>query len=153
MPKISISIFLWFRLIYGLKKRGKGTKESGAFLLVKPNTNAVCKIVYYDQFDITVSDSGIIQFKGANIFYEFLAKEKLEVIADIHTHPGKNTNQSYSDKTNPMVRLKGHIAIIAPNFAKNINITPYKCSVYEYLGNFNWRKFNKSNNPIHFKLN
>lgn len=153
MYKFSISIIQWLSLIYGLRKRGKGIKESGAFLLVRPNTNKVCKIVFYDQFDKTVSDSGIIQFKGAINFFEFLARENLEVIADIHTHPSRNTNQSDSDQTHPMIRLKGHIAIIAPNFANNYLLIPSECSIYEYLGNFKWQKFDNLNNPIHIKFN
>jgi proteasome lid subunit RPN8/RPN11 len=152
MRKILIPISLWFKLMKGLKKRGRGIKESGGFLLGKPGNEVASKIVFYDQFDETVSDSGIIQFKGAKTFYEYLAKEGLEVLADIHTHPTHNTSQSDSDKKHPMIRIKGHIAIIGPNYAKGIVILPIHCSVYEYLGGYNWEKFSKSNFPIHLTL-
>jgi hypothetical protein len=52
----------------------------------------------------------------------------------------------------PIVRIKGHIAIIAPNFAKNIFILPKHCSVYKFLGNFKWEKFSRKNNPIKITL-
>ncbi len=152
MDKFSISVFLWFKLIVGLRKRGEGTSESGGFLLGKPGKRKVVKIVFYDQFDETVSDSGIIQFKGAAAFFEYLANEKLDVLADIHSHPTTNTQQSDSDKRHPMIRLKGHIAIIAPNYAKDLFIFPKNCSVYKYLGNFDWEKFEVSKVPIHLKL-
>ena len=152
MKEIEISIILWIKLIQGLKRRGKGKKESGAFLLSKPLHKKVFKIVFYDQFDKNVSDSGIIKFKGASLFYEFLALNKLEIIADIHTHPSNDTNQSSSDKNNPMVRIPGHTALIAPNYAKDLFIRPSNCSVYEYQGNFKWKKYNKNNSPITIKL-
>ena len=152
MHTISISIGLWFQLINGLRRRCKGERESGGFLLAKSGKSKVTKIVFYDQFDKTVSDSGIIQFKGASIFFEYLAKEKFEVLADIHTHPTNDTRQSNSDMKHPMIRIKGHIAIIAPNYVKNLFILPKQCSMYEYIGNFNWKKFDDSRTPINLKL-
>lgn len=152
MQAISISIRLWFKLTRGLRRRGGGYRESGGFLLCNPGKSKVVKIVFYDQFDKSVSESGIIQFKGAATFFEYLSKENLEVLADIHTHPTQNTRQSDSDMKHPMVRIKGHIAIITPNFAKDLFILPKQCSVYEYLGNFNWKKFEISKFPIHLKL-
>lgn len=152
MPIFSISIRLWIKLIKGLRKRGEGRRESGGFLLVKSGNSKVVKVVFYDQFDKTVSKSGIIEFKGAVPFFEFLAKEQLEVLADIHTHPTRNTKQSDSDQKHPMIRIKGHIAIIAPNYANNLFIFPKDCSIYEYMGNFDWIKFETSKLPIHLKL-
>lgn len=152
MQAISISIGLWFTLISGLKRRCNGDRESGGFLLGKTGKRRVSKIVFYDQFDKTVSESGIIQFKGASLLFEYLAQEKLEVLADIHTHPTYDTRQSNSDKKHPMVRIKGHIAIIAPNYAQNLFIMPKQCSIYEYLGNFDWKKLNNSKSTIHLKL-
>lgn len=151
MEKISIPVGLWFKLIFGLRKRSKGYRESGGFLLSKPNKKNVVKIVFYDQFDKTVSDSGIIQFKGSCNLFEYLKNEKLDILADIHTHPTNNTNQSFSDKRHPMIRIKGHIAIIAPNYATEFLLMPNQCSVYEYQGSFNWRKHDNSTNPLKLK--
>ena len=152
MRKVNMSIHLWLRLIYGLRKRGKGIMESGGFLLLKPNSTKVSRIVFYDQFDKSVSDSGIIQFKGGHNFYTYLLNEGLEVYADIHTHPRNNTNQSESDKRHPMIRIKGHIAIIAPVLAKDILTMPWNCSFYEYLGCYRWVKLKQSAIPINIKL-
>jgi proteasome lid subunit RPN8/RPN11 len=152
MKHMSISMILWYKLIKGLRNRGKGIRESGAFLVGKPELNIVTDVVFYDEFDKTVSQSGIIEFKGAKTFYEYLEKEGLDVKADIHTHPTSNTNQSQSDKTHPMIRLKGHIAIIAPNYAKNYFLLPKHCSVYRYLGDYKWMRFERKNFPIHLKL-
>ncbi len=152
MEAIEISLYHWYKLLTGLKLRAKGIQESGAFLLSNRNSKDVKSIAFYDTFDPTVSDSGIIQFEGGVKFYEFLAENNLEVLADIHTHPGKNTQQSVLDKTNPMIRLKGHIAIIAPDYCKSVFIKPRDCSVYKYLGEFKWHKFPKNKIPIHLKI-
>lgn len=152
MDIVSISVFLWLKLIVGLRNRGEGKRESGGFLLGKPGKKRVVKVVFYDQFDDSVSDSGIIQFKGGATFFEFLANQKLEVLADIHSHPTINTQQSDSDKEHPMIRLIGHIAIIAPNYARDLIIFPKDCSAYKYLGKFEWEKFDVSMFPIHLKL-
>jgi proteasome lid subunit RPN8/RPN11 len=152
MKQIGISISLWYKLTKGLRSRGKGIRESGAFLVGKPDLNTVTNIVFYDEFDKNVSESGIIEFKGAKAFYEYLAKEGLEVKADIHSHPTSNTNQSYSDMTHPMIRVKGHIAIIAPNYAKDFFLLPKHCSLYEYQGDYKWMKFERKNLPILLNL-
>ena len=149
MQKHFLSLPLWIKLIHGLRIKGGLNKESGAFLLSNINSNKISKIAFYDEFDETVSDSGIIQFKGANKLFQFLADNKLEVIMDIHTHPTTNTRQSISDRKHPMIRLKGHIALIAPSYAKNRFLKPSDCSAYEYLGEFKWRNIN---NPIKITL-
>lgn len=150
--KIILPRWLWFKLMFGLRTRGQRIRESGAFLLAKRGKYRVSKIAFYDQFDKSVSDSGIIQFKGAVELYEYLAETELRVLADIHTHPTRNTQQSESDKTHPMIKITGHIAIIAPNFAANPFLLPEDCSIYEYLGSFQWKKYEQSNLPFTLKL-
>lgn len=152
MQEVKISYRQWYRLIHGLKKRSKGVQESGAFLLTKPGSGRIDQIVFYDQFDKYVSDTGIIQFKGGYDFYIYLEKNALEVFADIHTHPTTATNQSWSDRNHPMIRTRGHIAIIAPEYANNKFLTPNDCSFYKYKGEYKWDKFTKSSLPLTLKL-
>lgn len=152
MQKLTISCTHWSKLIRGLKKRSKGIRESGAFLLSKPGSGMIDRIVFYDQFDKSVSDTGIIQFKGGYDFYIYLEKNALEVFADLHTHPTEATNQSWSDRNHPMIRTKGHIAIIAPEYANNIFLMPKDCSFYKYKGEYKWDKFPKSSPPLTLKL-
>lgn len=145
---------MWLRLVRGLRKRGDGVRESGAFLLSKIGESRISKIVFYDELDPGVSDSGIIRFDGSGKvkLWNLLKEWKMEVEADIHTHPpGCSTEQSHSDRTHPMVKLKGHIAIIAPDFAQNSWLMPRMCSAYQYLGSFNWKKY-KNGSPIKFTI-
>lgn len=148
MKQFEIPMVKWFYLISGLRKRGQGQRESGAFLLRKKGNIRICKIMFYDQLDPKVSMTGIIRFDGSGYvtLWEHLKNWKMEVAADIHTHPGTNTTQSYADQTHPMIRLKGHVAMIAPNFALDRWLMPGNCSSYVYQGSFNWNKAH--NSPI-----
>ena len=152
---MKISIFKWFALISGLRKRGKGLRESGAFLVAHKGSDKISKIVFYDELDPNVSDTGIIVFNGLGHakLEKILVDNSSEVLADIHTHPiGCSTNQSDSDKRHPMVRLKGHIAFIAPDFAMNRFLMPWKCSAFLYKGAFLWDRLNGKHFPLKLTL-
>ena len=142
MRTLKISYARWFFLISRLRKRGEGVRESGAFLLGKIGKDRVSKVVFYDELDPNVSTSGIIRFNGSGYvkLWPLLKKWGMEVVADIHTHPGNNTSQSHADQTHPMIRLKGHIALIAPSFARYRWLKPETCSGYLYQGSFKWKK-------------
>lgn len=43
---------------------------------------------------------------------------EFSVIAVCHTHPTTNTNPCEIDRQNPMVPVRGHIAIVIPIFAQ-----------------------------------
>jgi proteasome lid subunit RPN8/RPN11 len=42
----------------------------------------------------------------------------MEVLADVHTHPGLDSSQSETDRTHPMISESGHVALIVPSYAK-----------------------------------
>lgn len=153
MKPVKISIWLWYILISGLRTRGQNVRESGAFLIRQIGSPRVCKIIFYDELDPKVSSSGIIKFNGQGYakLWPLLQKWKMEVVADIHTHPSSNTSQSYADQTHPMIRLEGHIALIAPNFAMSRWLSPSMCSAYLYKGSFKWEKLT-NNVPLKITL-
>jgi proteasome lid subunit RPN8/RPN11 len=61
---------------------------------------------------------------------------RLQVVADVHTHPGHYW-QSSIDRANPMIPERGHIAIIVPNYA-NHPYFPGQIGIYEFLGQGKW---------------
>jgi proteasome lid subunit RPN8/RPN11 len=69
--------------------------------------------------------------------WKYCREERLEVIGDIHTHPGLGL-QSLTDKRNPMIGNPGHIAIIVPDFAEG-EVELRELGIYEYLGNHRWK--------------
>ncbi|RYU94652.1 hypothetical protein [Emticicia agri] len=150
-----ISFYKWLYLTIGLRKRGQGIRESGAFLIGKIGSTKISKIIFYDELDPNVFKSGIIEFDGLGHgkLAEMLKDFKGEVLADIHTHPiGFSTKQSDSDKAHPMVRLKGHVAFIAPDYALNKFLMPKGCSAYLYEGSYKWRTLDNRDFPLKIVL-
>jgi hypothetical protein len=62
----------------------------------------------------------------------------LVVVADIHTHPSGWTSQSGIDQAHPMIAIRGHVAFIAPHYARGrVQLTDLGAHLYE--GDGNWR--------------
>ena len=148
--QIKIPFLLWFRLHIQLRKHGKNIRESGAFLLGNGVSGRVLDFVCYHELDPHSSDSGGIHFRSNNYIklWELCRQKKVNVIADVHTHPGNNTNQSEYDRKHPMLLQKNHVAIILPNFAKNKIPQLKGIGIYEYQGDFIWKKYPIGSNKI-----
>ena len=139
---LSCSDKLWRQGIAEVAQRGEGRHESGAFLLGRRHGSRgrVEQFAYYDDFDPSCLDSGIVIFDGAGFgpLWELCRQTGLTVLADLHTHPSLGpARQSTLDKDNPMIAQPGHVALIVPNFAHNFRME--EMGVYEYLGSHKWR--------------
>jgi proteasome lid subunit RPN8/RPN11 len=141
VKQLSISVSLWAKLIDDLKVRGKGKRESGAFLLGPLDSPGVTEYICYDDLDPHSLDTGIIVFHhiGFTPLWAHCLANKLTVYADVHTHPPGSTRQSWSDIDNPMIVEKGHIALIVPNYARNRSQMLQGVGIYEYLGDKKWK--------------
>jgi proteasome lid subunit RPN8/RPN11 len=152
---VRIPLLIWAKVIFQLKRRGKGKRESGAFLLGPEDSTAGVVTVYicYDDLDPDAL-SGAISFHAAGYaaLWQICRKKKLQVLADVHTHPGHNVRQSSIDQRNPMIPMKGHTAIIVPNFARTGWWSFSSVGVYEYLGDFKWRIHDASQKPRRVSL-
>jgi proteasome lid subunit RPN8/RPN11 len=62
----------------------------------------------------------------------------LQVVADVHTHPGPVVAQSSIDAQHPMLSDVGYVAIILPNFGKSPD-DPRRAGVYRYRGSHQWQ--------------
>jgi len=128
---------LW--LLAVLRERGRGTRESGGFLLGRRSggSRIVVSFLPYDDVDPKAL-RGIIVFDGAKMdtVWELCRRRGLEVVADVHTHPG-GFGQSQTDRDNPMIPEVGHVALIVPNFADNTYL-PGGIGIYEYRGRRRW---------------
>lgn len=137
---VSCAAPTWRRLLRGLRARGQGVRESGAFLLGTREHDLVeiVDFILYDDLDPHVLDSGIIRFDGRyfGALWERCRDAGLEVVADVHTHPGA-AYQSPSDQAHPMIACAGHVALIIPNFAMPpVHIR--EVGIYRYLGSKKW---------------
>jgi proteasome lid subunit RPN8/RPN11 len=152
---IRLPMLLWARVVHQLRRRGKGTGESGAFLLgSQGSASRVTGYICYDELDPKALETGAITFHapGYAALWEYCRKKKLEVLADVHTHPGGIVRQSSTDQRHPMIPMLGHTAIILPNFAKTPWWSLEAAGVYEYLGEFRWRTHPASAKPRRIAL-
>ncbi|MGE3467242.1 MAG: hypothetical protein AB7J13_09940 [Pyrinomonadaceae bacterium] len=139
--RLACSSKVWNAGVAELRRRtGGGLHESGAFLLgtIEGGRRRIERFAYYDDLDPHSLDSGIVTFDGAGYgpLWQMCRDEGLTVVADIHVHPGV-ARQSPSDRANPMIAKKGHIALIAPDFAAG-DCMPGDLGAYEYQGDHNW---------------
>jgi proteasome lid subunit RPN8/RPN11 len=140
---IRIPIWLWVKLIVDLRRKGTGGRESGAFLLGREAKVPARVTTYlcYDDIDPRAYQGGAIAFhaRGYAALWKYCKEKRLEVVADVHTHPGPDVGQSLIDQRHPMVPVVGHTAMIVPSFAKTGWWSLRAVGVYEYLGSFKWR--------------
>lgn len=145
-PRLRIHAALWEGLLDGLRERGRGVRESGAFLLgisEGPERTAT-KFVLYDDLDPNCLNEGYVYFDGHYYgrLWDICDREGLSVVADVHCHP-YGPGQSHSDKTHPMVSIPGHIALIVPHYAQE-PISTGDVGVYIYRGRHRWRTYRGS---------
>jgi hypothetical protein len=131
-------------LIGELSRRGRGQRESGAFLLCARDHSAtagwqtITAVAYYDDLD-PGSLNGAISFtaSGYSALSKHCRESALRVVGDIHTHPGRHVAQSHTDASHPMVAIAGHVAVIAPHFATT-TIKPTDLGVHVFGANSEW---------------
>jgi proteasome lid subunit RPN8/RPN11 len=153
---VRIPVLLWAKVIFQLKRRGRGKRESGAFLLGPQDsaTGIATAYICYDDLDRDAYLSGAISFHAAGYaaLWQHCREKNLQVLADVHTHPGSYVNQSSIDQGNPMIPVEGHTAMIVPNFARTGWCSLSAVGVYEYLGDFKWRIHGASQKPRRVSL-
>lgn len=140
-PLLELSSQLWSGLISHLQVQGGGTRESGAFLLGHKNGDAgriASQVLPYEHLQPDALHNDYVALTAASFskLWDICRSNGLTVVADVHTHrfgPG----QSLSDRTNPMVALRGHVALIVPRFAQG-RVRPIDLGLYVYQGNHEW---------------
>jgi proteasome lid subunit RPN8/RPN11 len=95
-------------------------------------------VVPYDTLSPEALQENFVQLDAAAFakLWHRCDETGLEVVADVHTHRFAPT-QSRSDRSNPMVALPGHVAIILPNFARGVT-SARDIGLHQYLGSHRW---------------
>lgn len=149
--RISLPVLLWRRVILDLRLRGGRRGESGAFLLGPDAGDRAVATSYicYDDLDPRAYQRGGIAFhaSGCAALWAHCRKLRVEVLADVHTHPGSATGQSDIDQRNPMIPVVGHTALIVPHFGYSPWWTLKGVGIYEYVGGFAWRPHTLGGKP------
>jgi proteasome lid subunit RPN8/RPN11 len=140
--ELSISWLTWYRVIAGLRRSGRGfRRESGAFLLGRRSGSRarIVSFVFYDDLDPNCLDTGIVRLDGRHFgaLWDECRRRDLVVVADVHTHPGCS-EQSDSDRANPIISTAGHVALIVPRFAAG-PVRRSEIGIFRYEGGKRWR--------------
>lgn len=134
---------IWSSLMDDLRHRGGGRRESGAFLLAETERgdHVVRAWLPYDVLAPESLAYAYIRLEpdAFSRLWAWCAQNRVEVVADIHTHPS-GPRQSPSDRAHPMVALRGHVALILPQFARR-GVQPFDCSFNVYLGDQRWLSY------------
>lgn len=107
----------------------------------KNGIDTVRKFVCYDDLDPMCLAGGYIDFHAVG-FARLWAECRLlnlDVLGDIHTHPGPDSSQSETDRTHPMINEKSYVGVIVPRYAQGWPFRLNVLSIYEYQGNYEWR--------------
>lgn len=141
MGRLLIKRSLLGTLLGELHLRTQGVHESGAFMLgaMGADGRQVEEILYYDDLDPQAYRTGVVILHADSFgrLWETCRAKGLQVVADVHVHQ-YGAGQSIADRTNPMIALSGHLAMILPNFAVS-PIAAEQVGFYEYLGSHRWR--------------
>lgn len=139
-PLLEFRHGLWDELIAHLRRQGGGVRESGAFLLGHKveAMRTVTAFLAYEQLQADALQGDYVSLNAASFakLWELCGKKGLNVVADVHTHRF-GAGQSRSDRENPMIALRGHIAIIVPNFAQG-DRGFQDVGMYVYQGSHRW---------------
>lgn len=140
-PPVTISLWMWRRLVRTLRARGEERRESGAFLLAPQGERSVCEFISYDDLDPHAFDTGEIHIEGSAFvrLWRHCEATRRQVVADVHTHPEEWVGQSASDKYYPTVPIAGHVALIIPAYATKTGLTLDGVGIYRYGGDGGWR--------------
>lgn len=137
---------VWGQLIEHLRLQGGGVRESGAFLLGRKTETGrmLTRFLPYEQLQVDALHDDYVALTAASFakLWELCRADGLTVVGDVHTHRF-GAGQSRSDRTNPMVALAGHIALIVPRFAQG-KVRLQDLGMYVYEGNHQWATFSGS---------
>lgn len=154
--RIEIPRLLWMRLVGEIRARGRGQRESGAFLMGKKEaaSRGVVSYFCYDDLDPKALTHGIVEFhrRGFSKLWDICKDRGLQVLADVHTHPGKDVRQSATDKENPMLPVRGHVALILPRFGKTSLWSLEPVGIHRFTGGRQWESFNPSDEQCPVRL-
>ncbi len=139
-PILRIARTLWRRMVEDLHRRTEGRHESGAFLLgrMEGGTRRALDLVFYDDLDPAAYDTGIcvLHADAFGRLWDACSAMDMAVVADAHVH-GRRAGQSKSDRENPMVARRGHVALSVPLMSRS-PVRLWSVGVYEYLGDHKW---------------
>lgn len=136
-----------------LREQGVKFNEGLVFwagIEAKDGSKFVTTCVYPKQQCSGISVSSDL-IAGAKVVRE-IRKRRLEIISEVHSHPGHWVGHSPIDDENPFVLAEGNISIVVPHFAKEGMEPLWKCGVYLYSFKDGWRRLSRNEIAENFMI-
>jgi hypothetical protein len=137
---LDLSARLWSGLIYHLRNASAGIQESGAFIVgsIVAGERRGMDFIPYEMLERGALNEDFVQLSSEAFskLWAMCDNRGVEIVGDIHSHRF-GVQQSRSDRTNPMLALPGHVAIIVPEFAQR-QVALEDVGVYVYQGAHRW---------------
>lgn len=120
---LHIPLNLWEQVHLLLRDRSAGQRESGAVILGTGNSTKAriaSKVLgYHELCDDRATDVFVeLSEAGKLKLYSQLEREKLQLVAMVHTHPGGWVGLSPIDQANQLSSRVGFWSIVLPHFGK-----------------------------------
>lgn len=129
-----------------LRKAGNKSFEAVAlFVGIIEGNKAIIKNVISPLQESSRSHYGLmytVDGTELNRINLWLYKNKLKIIAQIHSHPGK-AYHSETDDEYPIVTTLGGLSIVVPNFAQE-TINHHNWAYYRLISETNWKELSQS---------
>ncbi len=146
-PPILITQRLLESTWHGLKLRSGGRRES-ACVWVGHRTQTGChvrEVIFLD--DLPGVTAGRLRHntpkEATRALFSLLHSRRLDILADLHTHPLDWVDLSPVDQRHPLEFRVGLIAIVVPHYAAG-EATLATAGVHEYVGSFAWRRLSQT---------
>lgn len=141
--KIHIPKVLWNLTWNGLKERSSGEVEALCIWAGKRDGNGsrVQEVMFLDSINGVEAYPlfhRISREATAEIF-KYLSSKKLQIIADVHTHPDEWVGLSKIDREHPLEYRVGFTSLVLPHFG-DVEPSISGLGMHRYLGNLKWHE-------------
>lgn len=141
--RIELPAHLWEETMGGLAARSQGVREA-ACIWAGTRASDTCRaseVLFLDDLPGAIGHarSHRTPRQALEALFSHLRLKGLQIIADIHTHPGSWVGLSSEDRKHPIEFRVGLVAIIIPHFAQ-MAVKLTEAGVHEYLGQQRWRQ-------------
>lgn len=150
IKQVNIPLEIIQRTIAFLQENGlEGTESHCLWVGISRNTSFIVKEIIFPK-QTKSAFSFMVSAEELDRINRELYNKKLELIAQVHSHPGKAFH-SHTDNKFPVVTTLGGFSLVFPYYGQTSKNDLKKCSIY-LLTLYGWIKINKTEKKLIFKI-
>lgn len=142
-PRVVLTQALWQATVKGLGARSEGRHETACVWTGHrlPEAWSIEAIMFLDDLPGTTGlpRQHRTPRSALDVLFAELRKRELQIIADVHTHPGSWVGLSPVDQSHPIEYRLGLLAVVIPHYAR-VPVSLADAGIHEYLGAHRWHQ-------------